>query len=384
MLNQRAHSPLHDNNNLNRPMRLSISLLASLGLVGTIAAQSNNVFENYSGSTNFTTRSALPGTSTGDVCQRWNSALLSCFGQYQIPGGALVHRMAGWQVVIQDQSGVSQELWTTGLIDDDPAAPGTPLATADLLRAGPFATPTSSATGPVAWIFTITLATPYDSLPTATDFHACVGVPSNAAWTADGVSIHMSGWTTSPVDNPYLNGANPIPQYVGTIDRTNPASPIKSGNNTRFQRIALFGPGPQMKVGADIDPAFQVCPNPNFGCGGMYPDQNASRLDGLAFKLNDANLPASLFAIVGNIGPKAPIVLNLGAGWNGDICVNAFALLPVLLGTGVTGAAGDAVVTTFAFPNTWSHGVGEMHFQAAIIDGGGFFNMTNGAGNIAQ
>ena len=370
-------------------MRLSISLLASLGLIGTVAAQTPNQFDMYSGATNFTTRAAMPGTSVGDICQRYPSELLNCTGMTSV-GGNVVNRVSHLYCVNQDQSGITQEQFTVGLIGHDPLLPpGTPGpdAALDIIRTGPFTTPSTTVTTAVAWIWTITLATPLDTLPARADYYTVCGLPANAAWVADGMSVHMSGWVNAPVvDNPLTTGALPIPNCVFTIDRT--GAPIVAGRADRFQRIWWGGPGAMTRIGADIDPAFQVCPNPNYGAGGMYPNQTVTRLDGIAFKVSDANLPNTFCGTIGAIGGFDPTGTPLaGFGIEGDLCLPLFTILPITFASGVTDAAGVYQQTTFTFPNTWgaNGGLGNMSFQSALLD---FATprvvMTNGAGFLAQ
>ena len=371
-------------------MRLSISLLASLGFAGSMAAQSINQFDMYSGATNFTTRAAMPGTSVGDVCQRYPSELYAAIGQYVDPvTSTLVHRVNTLYTVNQDQSGVTQEAFTVGLIAADPAGvfptSHAPDAATDLIRTGPFNTPTSTATGAVAWIWTITLGTAYDTLPQGVDFYTACGLPANAAWVNDGMSVHMSGWVTAPtVDQPYTAGLNPIPNCVYTIDRT--GAPIVAGRADRYQRIWFGTPSAVSKIGADIDPAFQIAgvPYPNYGAAGVYPDQNLTRLDGVAFKTTNANYPASFSATIGSFGGFGSPIGGFG-GIDGNLVLVPFAILAPIFASGLTDGAGTLAQTTFAFPNGWAVGLGNMSFQNIIIDGvTGNLVLSNGAGFIAQ
>ncbi|MGE0143812.1 MAG: hypothetical protein AB7I19_07860 [Planctomycetota bacterium] len=370
-------------------MRLSISLLASMGLVGTIAAQAqNNDFDMYSGRTNFTTRSAMPGTSVGDIAQPYLSSMMSGLGQYVDPNsGTLVHRLSGWKVVNQDQRASTQEQFTLGLIGDDTANPNNPDAAADILRTAPISTPTSTVTTPAAWIWTVTLATPYDTLPVGSDFYLACGLPSNTAWTADGMSVHMSGWGGSPSDAPYVNGPNPLPNTIFTIDRT--GTPVVSGLADKFQRIWYFSPAANLKVGADIDPLVSGpttalnMPNPAYGAAGLWPDQNTTRLDGVSFRIQDLNNPSSLCGVIGQIGGPAYPGLPLGPGFLGDLHLNPAFILPITFAQGVM-SGGTYQQITFAFPNSWQNGLGVLHFQGVVFDPSFNILITNGYGFNAQ
>jgi hypothetical protein len=356
-------------------MRLSTSLLASIGLAGAVAAQTNNQLELYSGTTNFTTRSALAGASEGEICQRYPASAFNGIGQTLDANGQPVNRCTGIMLVLQDQSGITQEAFEVGLKGDDPLAPGNVDPTNDLVRAGPFNTPASTATGAVAWIFTITLGTPFDGLAAQGDTWAFCDVPANPAWTADGLSIHMSGWTATPfADNP--NATATIPNFVNVIDQTaiiNGSTPQAAVlvNNTRFQRIWLMTPASVLHLGADIDPNAQVAPNPNFGCAGLYPDQNTGRRDGLAFRVRDANLANTAVTILGTFGPTTslpPIPLSgFVPGSVGSIYLS-FPLLSDAFATGVSDPTGVFQQTTFAFPFALAAPVGKMSFQAFHLD----------------
>lgn len=362
-------------------MRLSISLLASLGLIGSLAAQ--NQFTVPEGrNTNFTTRASMPGTSIGDVCQRYPNELLNEVNQTSV-AGTVVNRVTHLYVINQDQSGVTQEAFTVGIVAANPAFPlpiPEPDPAVDIIRTGPFLTPSTTVTGPVAWFWTITLATALDTLPAKADFYTACGLPANAAWVADGMSVHMSGWTTNPVDNPYIPTPGVHPNAVFTIDRT--AAPIVAGRFDRSQKIWIAGPGAQMRVGADIDPLFALGANPNYGVGGMYPNQTASRLDGFAVMIRDANQPLTACGTIGAIGGFDPVGTPLASfGIEGNLCLPLFTILPVTFAFGATDAAGLFTQTVFAFPNTFGGPLGNMSFQSVFLD---FATprvvMTNGAG----
>lgn len=357
-------------------MRLSISLLASLGVVGSAVAQTNNEFFLYSGTTNFTTRSALAGSSEGEICQRYPAAFFNGIGQYAVAGSP-VNRIAGMRYVLQDQSGVTQEFYEVGAKGDDPLAPGFVDPTNDLFRLGPFGMPASTATGAVAWIFTVTLATPFDTAPAQGDIYAFCDVPANPAWTADGVSVHMSGWTNAPVaDQPNLNAT--IINFVNVVDQTailNGTSPqgAVSVNNTRFQRLWFTTPAATLKIGADVDPAARyaaAAPNPNYGCAGLYPDQNAGRNDGMAFRFVDGNLPNTLVGVLGNFGGFSATPLPTSGfipGSVGSIYLN-IPWLNDVFAFGTTDGTGTLESITFPWPFTLSAPVGVMTFQAVALD----------------
>ncbi|MBI5849806.1 MAG: hypothetical protein HZB39_02015 [Planctomycetes bacterium] len=363
--------------------RITAVIPSALGLLGSLAAQSVNQFQIPEGrNTNFTARADLLGSAAGDVCQRYPSELFDEVFQ-TVVSGAVVHRVSTLYVINQDQSGITLESFTVGLIGDDPlVSPGpSPDPARDLLRLGPFRTPSTTVTGPVAWFWSFALSTPFDALPAKSDFFAVCGLPANAAWTADGLSIHMSGWTVNPVDDPYVPALGAHPDIVFTIDRS--GTPIVIGRFDRTQKIWIGGPGALMRVGADIDPLVARGSNPNWGAAGMYPDQNPSRLDGVAFSIIDANLPNATCGTIGVFGRFAPISTSLAAFFvEGNLSLPLSAILPVSFAFGTMGPAGGWRQTTFPFPNNWGAGgnLGFMSFQSVLLD----FTvprvvMTNGA-----
>jgi len=351
--------------------RITAFLAPALGLFGSLTAQSINQFLIPEGrNTNFTSRANLVGLAAGDVCQRYPSELFDEVFQ-TVVGGVVVNRVSTLYVFNQDQSGVTRESFTVGLIGDDPLVSPNPSPdpATDLLRLGPFITPSTTVTGPVAWLWTCALATPFDALPAKSDFFAVCGLPANAAWTGDGMSVHMSGWTTNRVDNPHVPAPGAHPDIVFSIDRS--GSPIVTGRFDRTQKIWIGGPGALMRVGADIDPLLALGANPNWGAAGMYPDQNLGRLDGVAFWIKDANLPNATCGTIGAFGRFAPISTSLAAfAVEGNLCLPLSAILPVTFAFGTMGPAGSWVQTTFRFPNNWGSGgnLGFVSFQSVLLD----------------
>ena len=359
--------------------------LAVIALAATVASQSGNEYRIYSGVTSFPSRATLPGPSSGDVCQHFPSDLFACLGQHQdATTSRLVCRITSLDVVIQDQRGTTSELFTLAVIGADPANPGRPdpsPTTGDLLRVGPLTMPTTTSTGAVAWIWRTTLATPFDTLPSTGAVFFAAGLPANANWTRDGVSVHSSQWglATSNGDDPYL-GAGPVPDLVSSIDRSL-ATPTVTGSSARVMRISAYGPGAFVRIGADVAPASQLIglPYPNFGVGGLYPNHHAPRFDGLAFLVEDANSVGRSIVLIGSFGGFAP-ASTVGRGFVGDLCLAPSAILPVAFASGVAGGIG-IFQQTFPWPSNWGRAIGRMSFQALTLDSmTGLLHFSNGSG----
>lgn len=346
----------------------TLALFASCALGPLVGAQNDQVFELYSGLTNFTTRAALPGSSPGDICQQFPGAHIGCMGQYALPGTTRhVYRLSGIRVVIQDQYPATLETFSLALIANDPVVPHLPDGNpgrGDLIRVAALTIPTSTSTSPTAWFFTTTLATPFDSVPAGLDVYLACGVPANRAWSSDGLNLHQSGWSTLPTDNPYAPVV--LPPFVYTIDRSG-VTPLIASNGNRFLRLAWLCPLIELRIGADIDPAFQVCPNPNFGAAGFFPNFNPSRLDGLAFRVTDVNHVGAPFLVFGGTWPLGVFPLPPGSGIVGDLSFDPNTILNVTFAAG-TLAPGGNLVRTFPFPNGWRRGIGSFSFQAVVLD----------------
>ena len=361
-------------------MRVRLCLFATLGILGYGQAQGAvQTIEYSSGLSNNSTRVGLPGVDPGDVTQRFSHDDLGCMSQMVDVGGRLVHRVNMLLATVQDELSSTPELITLCILAEDPAIPGqpNPIQGNELLRTTPVATPTGAATR-MSWFMSVNLSTPYDNLPQGSDFFVGVGLPANGVWTADGLSVHTGNWTANPVDNPYLPQS--MADYAHSIDRIVAGQPVVRGENVRLMRLAYRSAAPELRVGADIDPALQVCPNPNYGAGGFRPDWNSSRLDGFAWRLQAANQPNVPYAILGMTAPLAApgYATNFSQGL---LCLDLLSGLPLIdLGQYATDPLGRDERIFITFPNFVGRPLGVFSVQAFLLDPVlGVIHATNGA-----
>jgi hypothetical protein len=356
--------------------RLVFVSFFALAVLQIPAQVQHNEFDMYSGTTLRTSRAGLQGPNPGDIAQPFRSGLMSGLGQYLDPvTGRLVHRAHGLRVMLQDEDESTSEFFTLALIGENPTTPQTPDPSRELFRSARFMTPSSGLSRPWAWQLTVSFATPFDLLPACSTFYVACGVPANARWFQDGLSVHMSDWSANPFsDSPfpeYLVGRILIPHTSFRIDRT--AGAVVVGMADRFHRLWYFGPSPTLKVGADLDPLisyFNRTPNPAFGAAGLWPDQTNRRLDGLAFRVRDQNHPNAFCIILGHAGePQYPGIL-LGWPFVGAVYLNPSAPIWQFASGSLLGGNFERVVERF--PNRWNlghFGLGRMNFQAVLIDG---------------
>lgn len=285
-------------------------------------------------------------------------------------------RITALHYVLQDQRAATRESYEVGVKGADPLAPSQVDPTNDLVRVGPLSTPPSTLSSPVAWIFTATLATPFDGVPTREPMWVFVDLPSAPNWTTDGLTVHESRWagTAIPTDTPNSR-ATTIP-LVHTVDQT----AIRGGTAPRLAvqssvahlvRLGFVTPGSTLRVGSDVDPSLQVCPNPNYGAGGIYPDHGPARRDGLALRFEDANTDGSAVTVLATFGgatsrPPIPMstVVNGGVG-------SVYLSMPPLdiaFAVGRTGPPGILETIVFPWPLITPGPVGFMSFQAFVLD----------------
>lgn len=370
-------------------MRLSTSLLTALAASGGLAAQAEtNELCNYQTNTSYTSRSTLAGQSEGWVTNRITPEFMRGVGQVW-DGSAVVGRLNGWRYVLQDQVGNTPESYSVGFMFDTAAGSGTPAGTPDVnnpnnVTAGPFNFPSSTATGAVAWIFTLTLNTPADIVPENEDFYLGIHLSANSAWSNDGPSIHGCWFSAgnegdAPSTNALNNGT--IYEVVHVVDLTqDPTGQTITGNlDDRWHRIWMLSEGVDLKVGADVAGPFQRgSANPNYGFGGLYPD-HVVRQDGLAFYVEDENYANDTvnYGVVGSFfstGPMTanplPLPLNGGQLWLELPGMFPFDWL-FGLGSGLTGGVAEfTVIPTGTVPQV---ALGEFAFQGVVfgIDGSG-------------
>ncbi len=331
-------------------MRTSTLIFAaSVSLAAFANAQSLNEYRLWPDTVSGATRVGIPATEAGDVTQRFDQGMVRGVGGYMAgtPG-----RLNGWRCTIQDTDRTTGELFSLAVIADDPANPGQPDPTNDLIRTGNVSTPSDTMnTGGVAWLMTITLTTPADVLPATGSYHLAIGLSASA---------EQSMWICTYSGTG--NGDNPragAPNLTYGINRTTPAL-IAAPSWT--SRIYALTENPTLVGGADIDPAAQRGPNPSFGVAGVFLDR--MRGDGIAIRVRDANSPGAIATtFIGFLGfNPSPISL---VGIAGEIHLTA-PLVPDAFSTTLD-ANGDATQILLPFGHTVP-ALGSLQLQTVVSD----------------
>ena len=333
-------------------LRSSILLAAAAAaFAGTSAAQTQlNEFRHWPDTVSGASRVGVATTSSGDVTNLIPAAAARGVGTFAAgtPG-----RLNGWRGTIQDTNRSTAEVYTCAVLGDDAAAPGQPDPANDIIRVGPFNTPTNPDSAGVAWLVTITLNTPADVLPADANYHAAFGLePSteSSCWIAT-----FSGAGNG--DNPRAGAA---PNLAHGIDRT----ALTRSTAPWTARIYLLTESPTLLGGADIDPNAQRGPNPNFGVGGVFLDR--ARMDGIALRVRDGNAPnGSVATFIGFSGfATQPVALG---GIGGEIHLVA-PLAPVTI-PGVLDANGELDQSVVTFPSSVP-ALGSIQLQSVVSDAG--------------
>ncbi|HLU39593.1 MAG TPA: hypothetical protein VK081_09415 [Planctomycetota bacterium] len=309
-------------------------LLLPLVLAAVAPAQTTtNLFDIYSGCTNFTSRGVL-NTNAGEYLQEIPATHFSGIGHD--PTGAATS-VPGFQYVTQDQDASTVETYSIVVRSDASGQPDASPAGL-LLNVGPLNTP--SGTGTLAWQVTVTLTTPTTAVPLCNTFYA--GLQFSAAnWTNDGQSLHVTDYPLG--DNPApgartlthncLNGQAVSPPFFETL------------------RMGLMVEASVLHMG-NVDPTLQTTcltglGNRSFGAGGMWPQctgPTGPRTDGLDCRVRDVRSANGVFALFlgGNVGCPG---LPLGGLANGALYLNpAGPFVQVAAGTLDANGLGVATV----------------------------------------
>lgn len=262
--------------------------------------------------------------------------------------------------VIQDQIGNTPESYNIVAYNEDPANANFPDPASVWLRSGNFVMPASTATGPVAWIITVTLATP----PAAPKGDKWIGLqlspPAVGTWPTDGASLHCAfdralastSTNTSDQAGPRIDSLPnnqiachmPIVAGVPAGPAVYPASTI---GNRRQIRLEILG-GANVPGGVCVTQTNQAryaSSNPGVVAGatplggttnfisGLHPDvydgnlSTPARQDDVGFLVTDVNFPNAPVIFLVALGPS-PIgslpmsQLLLGSGSTGNICAD--------------------------------------------------------------
>lgn len=322
---------------------------ASFLLLGaTVAAQPNLIGFDV-GMTDFTSRSGIPGASSGDILMRVDRTSLVGVGNND------AGRISGMTFVLQDQDLATQDPFSIVVYPNDGA--GNPMLGAEM-RSGPFVLGLGSGIG--AFRVTIAFSSPL-SLPPI-DYHYGVGVGPTPTWASDGLSIHGGSYLQSPrVTNPSAPGITTV------VDTT--AGMIALANLKRLHRIDMRTDGAVLEAGADVDGS-----GPLFGLRGHWADRTLN--DGIAFRIRDARSAGLPYAILGALG--GPVAGFAIPGANGLAHLQPSLLFPIALGAGVLDAAGTITSVPFAAPLTLPAPFGVISAQA-VVDPFGSPRLTNAA-----
>src|SRR5690606_28970100 len=116
--------------------------------------------------------------------------------------------LVGFQYVMQDQNASTQEQYSL-IVRSDMSGQPDPTPAGVLLQTTPLTSP--SGTGTLAWIVTVTLATPSTALPLCNTYYHGTNATAAPTWPADGLSWHICTYyplNGTQADNPAPNAPN--------------------------------------------------------------------------------------------------------------------------------------------------------------------------------
>jgi len=322
-------------------MRSLFLLLLALG--ASAGAQTNNVFEIYSGCTDFTSRGSI-GTNAGEYLLQIRSTHYSGIGH---DAGGSGTRLSGFRYVTQDQNGVTPETYSMVVRADQAGQPDCSTAGL-LLSVGPLTTPPNTTVGPIAWQITVTLTTASTALPLCNTYYQGGQFPAAPGWNGgtDGQSLHITDYVLG--DNPApsapsltwncLNGAAVQPNFQETVrvDSLVEAAVLNIGNTDPTVTVACI-----VAQG-----------NRSFGAGGMFPQctgPTGPRNDGLDCRVRDAGNANGVFAVFLGTSIGCPGV-PLGSLANGALYLNPGGAF-VQIASGSLGSTGEGLAMLIP-PNT--------------------------------
>ncbi|MEZ5963441.1 MAG: hypothetical protein R3F56_06295 [Planctomycetota bacterium] len=319
-------------------------LLAALAAASVpLHAQTPNIFEIYSGCTNFTSRGSI-GSNAGEYLLQVPATHFSGLG-HDPTGGSTI--LAGFRYTTQDQNGVTPETYSMVMRGDTAGTPDCSAAGL-LLTTGNLTTPPNTTVGAIAWVITLTFTTPSTAMPLCATFYQGGQFPAAPGWTpgTDGQSLHIVDYALGDTAAPTapslswncLGGAPVQPNFQETV------------------RVDALVQSAVLNMGS-VDPTtivtcLQGLNNRSFGAGGLWPYCTGSagpRNDGIDCRVRDATSAGGVFALFlgSNVGcPGVP----LGGIANGALYLNpSGGFVQVVSGTLSTTGEGIATVVP---PNT--------------------------------
>lgn len=323
-------------------MRLSLLFTLALGLHAH-AQTPTNLFEIYSGCTNFTSRGSI-GPNAGEYMLQVRSSHFAGIG-HDVTGTST--RLIGFRYTSQDQNGVTPETYSM-IVRADLA--GTPDCTnAGLLfTTGSLTTPPSTTVGVVAWNITTTLATVSTALPLCNTYYQGGQFPAAPGWSAgtDGQSLHITD---------YPLGDNAAPTAPSLTWNCLAGAPVQP-NFQETVRVDAIVEAAVLNMG-NVDPGLTTTclislANRSFGAGGMFPQCTGSvgpRNDGIDARVRDAANAGGVFALFLGTAGNCP-GLSLGSLARGSLYLNPAGPF-VQIAAGALDAGGVGIVTAIP-PNT--------------------------------
>lgn len=290
----------------------SLVVCASLGCA-TLGAQAPvNLFEIFSGCTNFTSRGNVQA-GAGEYLLEVPASHFSGVGHDASGSGT---RLSGFRYVTQDENASTQETYYLVVRGQSGAAPDCSAAGL-LLRAGPYATPPSTVVTPVAWQITTSLATASLTLPLCGTFYTGMEFPATG-WPNDGQSVHITDFPT---------GDNPAPGTPSLTWNCIAGAPVQP----QYYESLHFGLLVEAAVLnlANVDPTLATTcltalGNRSFGAGGLWPACNGAvgpRNDGLDCRVRDLANANGVFALFIGVNAGCP-GFALGSLANGALYLN--------------------------------------------------------------
>ena len=358
-------------------MKAQLLLVAAAAFAASAHAQTPNVLGFTAGqNTSYTSRGGANNIE-GDFVNHYDTRdyLDWMLDPADVSGATM--KFSSLQVIVQDQIGTTPDQFTVVGYTEDPATADYPNPTAVWFRSGAIALPASTATGPVAWIYTVTLA-----VPAVAKGDAWIGVgmfpaPVGTTWPTDGLSTHCTYDRTPAFTGPALRDL--ASTNISSMPQTNTGCwlPVTAGVPTGPATYPAAAGGRAqiwLALSADVASGVPVTqtnqtlyPSSNAGganalvplggttnmFSGLYPDYNDSNLqtparnDDIGFLVNDVNVPnAPVFVLISfgpsPIGSQPLIQLMQGAGGpgtKGNVCVDFTTAATFLTFSNATGVA---------------------------------------------
>jgi hypothetical protein len=356
-------------------MKAQLLIVAAAAFATSVQAQ--NVLGFSAGNnTSYTSRGGA-NTIEGDFVNHYDTRdYLDWMLDPADPTGATM-KFTSLQVIVQDQVGITPTQFTIVGYTEDPAVADFPNPTATWFRTGIIALPASTAPGPVAWFYTVTLA-----VPAVAKGDAWIGVgffppPAGTTWPTDDLSTHCTYDRPATFTGPALRDL--ASTRIASMPQTNTGCwlPVTAGVPTGPATYpAAAGGRAQIWLALNADVASGVpvtqtnqtlYPSSNAGgtnalvplggttnmFSGLYPDYNdanlqtPARADDIGFLVNDVSMPnAPVFILVAFGGspvgslPLSVLMQGLGGpGTKGNVCVDFTTAATFLTFSNATGVA---------------------------------------------